>query len=272
MSKVRRPDLPSPGAWCLFHRGPKAFLAGLLASGILPSIVLAQPSGKLLGRITSQHDGTVLPDVEISVSGTNLTVVSGAEGWYFLIGIPEGRHEVTASLIGYATVRDSIDMEPGGALTADFQLSPAPVDVEGLVVEGRRATLSAKGNRRVIGAEELTRTQASTVTELLQGLVAGVNLTSTSGNVGAESRIRIRGVRSLRENAPLFFVDDVRVGSSDFRGPPGTGGSVLAFLDNISPTDIDRIEILHASEATLLYGTDAAGGVILIFTKRGGLS
>ena len=79
-------------------------------------------------------------------------------------------------------------------------------------------------------------------------------------------------MRSLRENAPLFFVDDVRVGSSDFRGPPGTGGSVLAFLDNISPTDIDRIEILHASEATLLYGTDAAGGVILIFTKRGGLS
>jgi len=248
-----------------------AFLAGLLASGILPSRALAQPTGKILGRITSQPEGLVLPNAAISVSGSDISVLSGAEGWYFLTGIPEGRHEVTVALIGYGTARDSIDLELGGVLTLDFRLSPAPVDVEGLVVEARRNPLEGKGNRRVFGPEELARTQASTLTELLRGLVPGVNLTSTSGNVGAESRVRIRGVRSLREDSPLFFVDDVRIGSSDFRGPPGTGGSVLAFLNNLSPTDIDRIEILHASEATLLYGTDAAGGVILIYTKRGGV-
>jgi outer membrane cobalamin receptor len=85
--------------------------------------------------------------------------------------------------------------------------------------------------------------------------------------VGSASRIRIRGVRSLQESPPLFFVDGVRIGSARMGGPTGTGG-VLTFLGNLNPRDLDRIEILHASEATTLFGTDAAGGAILIFTRR----
>ena len=235
---------------------------------LLPPGLFAQPSGTILGRITSPTEGIVLADVEISIPEAGLRVLSGSEGWYFLVGIPEGRHEVTVGLIGYETVRDTIDMEAGGAVNLHFELQPVPIEMEGLVVEAEATSSRLTGQRRIIGQEELTRTQASTLTTLLQGLVPGVTLTSTSGNVGASSQIRIRGVRSLRENGPLFFIDDVRIGSADFRGPVGTGGSILTFLDNIDPADIDRIEILHASEATLLYGTDAAGGVILIYTKR----
>ena len=73
----------------------------------------------------------------------------------------------------------------------------------------------------------------------------------------------------MGESFPLFYVDDVKVASARFGGPVGTE-SMLTFLDNISPADIDRIEILKNPDATLLYGAEARGGVILIYTKRGG--
>jgi len=237
---------------------------------LLPPGLFAQPSGNILGRITSQTDGIVLADAQISIPGSGLQVLSGSEGWYFLTGIPGGRHEVTVALMGYETMRGSIDMEAGGATNLHFELRPAPIEMDELMVEAESNSTRSRGDRRVIGQAELARTQASTVTTLLQGLVAGLTLTPPNGNVGAAGQLRIRGIRSLRENGPLFFVDDVRIGSSNFRGPTGTGGSILAFLDNIDPSNIERIEILHASEATLLYGTDAAGGVILIYTKRDG--
>ena len=237
---------------------------------VLPPALFAQATASMLGRITSGTEGIALSDVLISIPGSGLQVLSGSEGWYFLAGIPEGRHEVAVELIGYGTVRDTIQIEAGDAIQLHLELHPDPVVMDELVVEVEPAPLRSLGHRRVVGREELAKRRAATTTELLQGLVVGVTLTPTSGDVGAAGQVRIRGVRSLRENGPLFFVDGIRIGSTRARGPEGTGGAVLAFLDNINPMDIERIEIIHASEATIQYGTDAAGGVILIFTRREG--
>lgn len=242
-------------------------LAGLLGLGILPGCVLAQSTGNVLGRISSQEERVNLPNALVSVSDIELEVLSGEEGWYFLTGIPVGRYEITVRLDGFATASDSVDLGPDGTEIMDFQLEAEPVLVEGFVVSGESEPLGNLAHRTVIRREDIARTQASSVTQLLQGLVPGVSQTVTSGDVGASANIRIRGVRSLRSTPPLFFVDGVLVASARFRGPEGTG-RVLAFLDNINPKDLERIEILHAAEATTLYGTDAAGGVILIFTKR----
>jgi hypothetical protein len=242
-------------------------LAGLLGLGILPGCVLAQSTGNVLGRISSQEEGVTLPNALVSVSGIELEVLSGEEGWYFLTGIPVGQYEVTVHLDGFATASDSVELSPDETVVVDFQLEAEPVLVDGFVVTGESEPLGNLAHRTVIRREDIARTQASSVTQLLQGLVPGVSQTVTSGDVGASASIRIRGVRSLRSTPPLFFVDGVLVGSAGFRGPQGTG-RVLAFLDNINPKDLDRIEILHAAEATTLYGTNAAGGVILIFTKR----
>ena len=242
-------------------------LAGLLGLGILPGCVLAQSTGNVLGRISSLEEGITLSNALVSVSGMELGVLSGEEGWYFLTGIPLGQYEITVHLDGFATTSDSVNLGLDGTVVMDFRLEAEPVLVEGFVVSGDSDPMGNLAHRTVIRREDIARTQASSVTQLLQGLVPGVSQTVTSGDVGASASIRIRGVRSLRSTPPLFFVDGVKVGSAGFQGPQGTG-RILAFLDNINPKDLDRIEILHASEATTLYGTDAAGGVILIFTKR----
>jgi hypothetical protein len=239
---------------------------GLVVVGILPSGLLAQGTGNVFGRVSSAGTAVNLPNALVSISGTELKVLSGDEGWYFLTGVPIGVHEITVELTGFARVRDTIEVVSDDALVLGFHLEPEPVSVDGLVVSADRP-FERLAHRTVIGREEIARRQATTVTQLLQGLVPGMTQTVTSGDVGSAARLRIRGVRSLEASPPLFFLDGIRIGSARLGGPTGTGG-VLTFLGNINPQDLDRIEILHATEATTLFGTDAAGGAILIYTRE----
>lgn len=201
--------------------------------------------------------------------GTGLGIISGSQGWYLLAGIPPGAQEVAVELLGYRSVTRSIEVLAGEPIPLDLKLAGEAIQMDSLVVTAEPVAERRLGHRTVIGRDEIESRRASTLTELLQGTVAGLSLTRPSGQVGAAPRIRIRGVRSLQVSPPLFFVDDVLVGNSGFEGPVGTS-STLQFLDNINPADIDRIEVITAAEATLLYGTNAGGGVILIYTKRGG--
>ncbi len=233
----------------------------------LPLCGRAQGTGTVVGRVTSGDEGANLPNALVSVTGTGISVLTGEAGWYFLVGVPEGRHEITVGLPGYFEVKDTIELRLDEALVLNFQLEPDPVPLDELVVSAEIQPSANLAHARVIGEEEIARRQASSVTQLLQGLVPGLTQTVTSGDVGAAAQIRLRGTRSLEASPPLFFVDGVLVASAHFGGPAGTGRT-LAFLDNINPRDIQRIEILHAAEATTLFGTDAVGGAILIFTKR----
>lgn len=259
---IARTSASSPGL-----KGSGRILLGLLAGSFCGGELRAQDLASIVGRITEAATGAPLPEALVSVSGTGRQIRSGENGWYFLTGVPAGVHEITVGLLGYAVVRDTVELAPGDALSADFQLPAEPIPVDELVISAEADPLRNLTHRRVISREELEGRHASTMNQLLQGLVPGVTQTVTSGEAGAAPQVRIRGVRSLRPNPPLFIIDGVRVTSARTGGPPGTG-SILSFLDVITPRDVDRIEILHASEATTLYGTDAAGGAILIFTRR----
>jgi outer membrane cobalamin receptor len=234
---------------------------------LVPVYVSAQGTGSVFGRVLGGTENATLANALVAIPGTTLRVLSGDEGWFFLTGLPAGVHEVSVELPGFALALDTVEIRADSALHLDFHLQPDPVLLDELVVSADAQKDGAMAHRRIITREDIDRRQASTVTQLLQGLVPGVTQTSTSGDVGAASQIRIRGVRSLRDSPPLFVVDGVRVGSSRLSGPVGTEG-VLTFLDNINPEDIQRIEILYAAEATTLFGTDAVGGAILIYTKR----
>jgi outer membrane receptor protein involved in Fe transport len=247
--------------------GPVPLAIGLMGLATVPQCAWAQGTGTVVGRVTSGDEGANLPNALVSVTGTGISVLTGEAGWYFLVGVPEGRHEITVGLPGYFEVKDTIELRLDDALVLNFQLEPDPVPVDELVVSAEVQPSANLAHARVIGEEEIARRQASSVTQLLQGLVPGLTQTVTSGDVGAAAQIRLRGARSLEASPPLFFVDGVLVGSAHFGGPVGTG-SILTFLDNINPRDIQRIEILHAADATTLFGTDAVGGAILIFTKR----
>ena len=252
--------------------GPKslwgrAVFLGLLAGSTLPIPGQTQQTGNLLGRVTETEDGSALANAIVSVPDASVQIMTGDEGWYFLTGVPVGTHEVRVHRFGFLEAVDTVELGPDSTIVKDFRLRPDPVLVDGLVVTAEAEPIGRLAHRRVIRSEDIARTQATTVTQLLQGLVPGLTQTVTSGDVGAAPTLRIRGIRSMEATPPLFFLDGVRVGSARFRGPAGTG-TILTFLDNINPRDLDRVEVLNATEATTLFGTDAAGGAILIYTKR----
>ena len=239
----------------------------MVALGVSSPSILAQGTGNILGRVSSVEQGAILSNALVSISDTGIKVLSGEEGWYFLTGVPTGRHEILVELLGFAEGRDTIEVRPDDTIVLDFRLEADPLPIDEMVVMAEAQPLGILAHRTVIGREEIARRQAGSMTQLLQGLVPGMTQTVTSGDVGSAAQIRIRGVRSSEASPPLFYVDGIRIGSSQFRGPTGTG-RVLSFLDNINPRDVERIEILHATEATTLFGTDAAGGAILIYTRR----
>src|SRR5690606_4856281 len=115
------------------------------------------------------------------------------------------------------------------------------------------------------------------VDALLQSQAAGILVGQGNGSVGAGAQIRLRGAVSVSQsNQPIIYVDGVRVRSDSYArniSPTegaGRGGNVTASpLNDINPNDIERIEVLKGSAASTLYGTEAAAGVIQIFTKRG---
>ena len=100
-----------------------------------------------------------------------------------------------------------------------------------------------------------------------------MTIRGTTGNPGAGSQIRLRGITSASMgNQPLIYVDGVRMRSEGYGAAPGGSRSAnvtLSTLDDINPADIERVEIIKGPAATTLYGTEAAAGVIQIFTKRG---
>jgi outer membrane cobalamin receptor len=101
-----------------------------------------------------------------------------------------------------------------------------------------------------------------TVARALQGRVLGLELVPGSGQVGAGTRVNVRGVNSARNTPPLVFLDGVLTRSAG-------GTSDVTILDQLNPNDVLLIEVFRGPAATTLYGTDAAGGVIRIYTKHG---
>lgn len=113
----------------------------------------------------------------------------------------------------------------------------------------------------------VTPSTATTLGDLLQGKLSGVNvLQSGGGAAGGAKRIRIRGVNSVHGNDPIVFVDNIRVTPLSETGPRGVHS--LPLFEFVDPAQITRVEVLRGPTATIQYA-DAGGGVIRIYTRRG---
>lgn len=241
-------------------------------------------AGTVRGRVTHRDSGEPIVTAQISVVGTQLGVVTDAQGRYLIPNVPAGQRTITVTRLGYGTVSQQVNVPENGEVTADFVLSTMAVQLSEVVVtatgEQRKAQL---GNVvATVAADSIVRTAPITnVTDMLQGRVAGVMTFGTSGVTGSAPRIRIRGFNSLSQsNAPLIIIDGVRVENSTGTGgnfanqlglAAGTGGYgwVAGAVTELNPEEIESIDIVKGPSAATLYGTDAANGVILIKTRRG---
>ncbi|HRP30770.1 MAG TPA: SusC/RagA family TonB-linked outer membrane protein [Agriterribacter sp.] len=226
----------------------------------------AQGQGGVTGTVHSESgDAVVGASVTAqSTSGnTKSTVVSNENGAFSFSGLASGRYTFTVSSVGYnvETVSGTVGST---VLQLQIVLKVAAQSLEDIVVVGygTQRKRDVTGAVKSVKAEDFNRGIVNNPQQLLQGKVAGVNVTSSSGEPGAPINIVIRGAASVRNSsAPLFVIDGVPLDNA------GTGtGDALNFLN---PQDIASMDILKDASATAIYGSRGANGVIIITTKKG---
>jgi TonB-dependent starch-binding outer membrane protein SusC len=249
---------------------------------LLPTWLWAQP-GTVAGRVTDARNGDPIPSAMVRVEGTTLIVATGQDGRYRITRVPLGKQLVTARGIGYKMGGDTLTVAAGGEVTANFSLTYQPANLSEIVVTGTAGDQSRAAQGAVVASIQadslVNKAPVQTMEEVLEGRVSGVNVTEASGTAGTGDRITIRGDASISlSDAPLVFIDGVRM-ESDFRNDIGNhsayleqlGGQGVSALDDLSPDDIQSIEIVKGPAAATLYGADASAGVINIITKKGNL-
>ena len=268
-SSVRRTILAKNRA------SPVIVLAAAIAI-LPPASTLAQQAGSVTGTVVAAHDQRPISAVQVTVAGTLLGTLTGADGRYLIVGVPSGEVVVEARSLGYGLQTVTATVTGGEAATANFSLAVSAVELEEIVATGTPVA----ARRRELGnavtsleTDQIVATAALTsVPELLNGRVSGLVAMAGTGVLGAGPRLKIRGTASLAlDDQPLIYVDGVRVNNEIGAGPnsQGYGAGVISRLGDFAPDEIERIEVVKGPAAGTLYGTEASNGVIQIFTKRG---
>ena len=245
----------------------------VIALALGPAHVLAAQqatTGSIRGRIVDES-GAPAVAVQVTVVGTTLGVVSGANGEYLLRGVSPGTVSVRAARIGYTAKSQSVTVTAGGEATANFTLERVAARLEEVVT-----TATGEQSRRQFGNVVATvnvdsvtsRLPVTNVHEVLQARTAGVQVIQGWGMTGSSPSIRIRGTSSLSlTNEPLIVVDGIRLDNS--ANPSNYTTGRLNLFSTFNPDEIETIDIIKGPSAAALYGTAAANGVIVIKTKRG---
>lgn len=204
------------------------------------------------GTVTSAVDGLPLPGVNVIVKGTSRGVQTDFDGNY-AIKASEGE-TLVFSYIGFKTQELSV----GSESNVPVVLAQDAESLDEVVVVGYgKTTLRANPSAiKTFSGEVLEDRVNASALQNLQGQVAGLNVTTGSGQPGADSVIVLRGVGSLNGNIePLFIIDGIPVDEDNFR--------------SINPNDVETYAVLKDAAATSIYGNRGANGVIVITTKRG---
>ena len=248
-----------------------------LALSTAPALLMAQATGTVRGRVTDASAARGIPDVQVMVTGTRIGSVTGTDGAYTLTAVPSGTRSITARRLGYQPATQSATVAPGGTITVDFAMSVSALNLSEVVVTGS----GTPTERRKIGTSVasidstvISRAQAMTVDQALQGKTAGAQISQNSGGPGGGGMsVRLRGTNSFISGSdPLYIVDGVIIdnGSAQLADLGGRSNPQNRLAD-LNPADIDRIEVIRGAAAAALYGSRANNGVVQIFTKRGNI-
>jgi len=213
------------------------------------SIALAQ-SETVKGEVLNEL-GEPIIGANIIEKGTTNGVVTDIDGNYTL-NLTNSRAILLISYIGYNTIEETVN----GRTTINVTLEPSVINLGEVVAigYGTQSRREITGSVANVSEENFNKGVARDAADLLQGKVAGLTITSGSGDVTRSSQIRLRGTSTLQnDQGPMIVID----------GIPGGDMSTVA------PSDIESISVLKDASSAAIYGSRAAGGVILITTKRG---
>ena len=223
----------------------------LMVTTMLPNHAHAQNRTTLKGVVNAAEDGGPLPGVTVSVKGGNAKTVTNEKGEYSI--------QTTANTVlifshsGFVTREEAVN----NRTTLNITLLSDVREIEDVVVAGytttRRKDLTSAVSS--VNAKQLKDIPVNSVAEALTGRLAGVRITGSEGQPGAEFTVKIRGGGSVtQDNSPLYIIDGIQI-EDGFAG--------------LSPQDIETIDVLKDIAATAIYGARGANGVIIITTKGG---
>jgi TonB-linked SusC/RagA family outer membrane protein len=237
----------------------KIFKRLMLVSVMFFMSVAAFSQNAVTGKVTDSKDGTPVAGATITLKGTKTATQSGADGSFKINATPTG--VLVISSVGFAQQEVSI----AGKSAVDVSLVQVNQQLNELVVVayGTKRKGDLTGSVTSVSAKDFQKGVVNSSEQLLQGKVAGLEVTTGGGSPGGGSRIRIRGGASLNaSNDPLLVIDGVPVEGNGIAGSSN-------LLNTINPNDIESISVLKDASATALYGSRASNGVLIITTKKG---
>ncbi len=225
---------------------------------------------RVTGKVTSSEDGSPLPFVTILIQGERgLGTNTDIDGNFVLERCPENA-VLVLSYIGYTT----LEVPVNGRNVVNVSLTPDALALEEVMVVayGTAKKGTYTGAASVVRSDDIKDVPSLSFESALNGKVAGMQITTNSGQAGAVSSIRVRGIGSMNaSNEPLYVVDGVPVVSGNTGQMSGYIYATNNVMSTLNPQDIESITVLKDAAASALYGSRAANGVILITTKSGQL-
>lgn len=231
-------------------------------------------AGRIEGVVVEARSQRPLAGASVLIPRTNYGAMTNEAGRFVLANLPAGQYELVARRIGFETASVPVTVTADRTTTANFNLNETAITLDEVVVTGTAGETRKRevGNAIAsISSEEIEVAPVANIQEIVAARATGVTVMSNSGQPGAGGTIKLRGINSLSQgNSPLIYVDGVRIFSEEAPAAWAARQNTLP-LNDINAEDIERVEIVKGAAATTLYGTQASGGVIQIFTKRGQL-
>jgi outer membrane receptor protein involved in Fe transport len=220
---------------------------------------LPADTGAVVGRVTDAQGGSPIVGATVTVDGTRASATTGADGRYRIGGLAVGTYTVRARYIGYTPSSQSVTVGAGEGVTADLALAKSAQELDQVVVTGTIVPTEVKALPTpvsVITANDIAQQRPHTVQELFRQIVP----TAVSWDipaVPAQTAYSVRGSNTLSPGSGQMkvIIDGLEAAWSTYAA--------------VDPNSVDRIEVVRGPQAAALYGSDAIGGVIQIFTKRG---
>lgn len=236
---------------------------------ILPiNLELATLADLRISGIVLDEFGSPLPGVSVMIKGNRSASTATDQNGHFGINVPEKSVQILLfSYMGYQTE----EIELGTQTSVSVRMKPSSGSLNEVVVIGYGTSTRKEltGSVARVDAKTIQEQPVGNVINALQGRMAGVEVSQSSGLPGSGTSIKIRGQYSIQSGVePLYVIDGVPFNFSLNVFQTGANGTVNP-LNSLNPSDVERIDVLKDGDATAIYGARGGNGVILITTKKG---
>jgi len=216
-----------------------------------PASLIASPMDNITVKgVVVDETGSPIPGASVYQKGSTNGTITDLDG-KFTLNVPSDA-SIVVSFVGYLSQEMPVN---GRTELGKITLHEDNMEIEQVVVigYGTQKKVDLTGSVAIVDADQMKKVSNSNISTMLEGKVAGVQITS-DGQPGADPSVRIRGIGSFGSTAPLYVVDGVPMGTT---------------IRDFSPNDIASIQILKDASAAAIYGSRAANGVVIITTKQG---